>query len=279
MQRLIVTYSCPDSSGIVHAVTEVVMDSGGNIVELQQFSSPDSGRFFMRLECDVDDSCDFRHRISTVATRFQARCDITEAERPMRTLIMASKIPGPLSDLLFHMRSGEVNIDVPLVMANHPDLAKIADFYEVPFEHHHVDKETKPAFEQRMRQVIDHYDIDLVVLARYMQIVSADLCDDLPGRIINIHHSFLPGFKGANPYRQAHERGVKLIGATAHYVTADLDEGPIIEQNVHRISHVTSVQEMRRIGQRLESTTLTEAVKLHAEKRVFLDGVRTVILN
>lgn len=280
MHRLILTFSCADTPGIVNAVTGVIVEAGGNILELQQFTSLDTGNFFMRVELETSVEVDgFRQLMHPVATRLHASWDLVPSQRHARALVLVSKAGGPLNDLLFHKRSGDLPIDIPLVMSNHETLRAMAQFYEVGFVAHQVNPETKPAFEAEIRRMIDIHEIDVVVLARYMQILSPELCADFPGRIINIHHSFLPGFKGANPYRQAHERGVKLIGATAHFVTEDLDEGPIIEQNVQRVDHSRTVAELTSIGQGLESETLTSAVRLFAERRIFLDGVRTVIFN
>ncbi len=280
MHRLILTFSCTDVPGIVNAVTGVIVAAGGNITELQQFTSLDTGRFFMRIELDVSaDRKTFSSLLSQVVSRFDAIWDLVESDRRTRALVLVSKAGGPLNDLLFHKRSGDLPIDIPLVMSNHETLRPMARFYEVGFVSHPVTPETKARFETEVRRMVELHDIDVVVLARYMQILTPQFCADFPGRIINIHHSFLPGFKGANPYRQAHERGVKLIGATAHFVTKDLDEGPIIEQNVQRVDHSRSVTELTSIGQGLESDTLTSAVRLFAERRIFLDGVRTVIFN
>jgi formyltetrahydrofolate deformylase len=200
--------------------------------------------------------------------------------RPLRTLVLVSKAAHCLNDLLFRQRAGQLPVELPLVLSNHHDLASLAEFYGVPFESHLIEsKGQKLAFEDRILDAVEQFDIELVVLARYMQILSPELCDRLAGRIINIHHSFLPGFKGANPYRQAHARGVKLIGATAHFVTGDLDEGPIIEQNVVRVDHSRTPAELVSIGQDEESRTLTQAVKWFAENRVLRDGARTIIFK
>lgn len=280
MNHWILTFACDDAPGIVYALSEAVVAARGNIVESNQFSSLDTGRFFMRLQVDSDiDEAGLRACVAPVAERFAATWGIDEVGRPVRTLVLASKAGHCLHDLLFKQRNSRLNIEVPLILANHPDLEDMATFYGISFEHHAVLPETKPAFEQRIRQVCEEYDVELVVLARYMQILSPELCAFLAGRAINIHHSFLPGFKGANPYRQAHERGVKLIGATAHFVTANLDEGPIIEQNVTRVDHSRSVRQLVSIGQDQESVTLSEAVRLFVQRRVFVDGVRTVIFR
>lgn len=280
MQHWVLTLVCPDRPGIVHAVSGACVAAGGNITESQQFSSEDSGRFFIRLQVDaVDDRVLLENAFAHVLREFNAELTIDTVTRPIRTLILASKAGHCLNDLLYRQRAGQLPIDVVGVLANHPDLGDLARFYGVPFEDHVVLSDTKAAFEDRVRQLVVDHDIELVVLARYMQVLSPELCDFLAGRAINIHHSFLPGFKGANPYRQAHTRGVKLIGATAHFVTSDLDEGPIIEQNVVRVDHTKSVAQLVRIGQDEESRTLTEAVGLFAERRVLLDGSRTVIFR
>lgn len=264
----------------MHAVTGAIVSCGGNITELQQFSSIDTGRFFMRVEVDLpSEVVRFNAAMRDVGQRFAADWKIFEAHRPARVLLLVSKAGGPLNDLLFHQRAGDLPVEIPLILSNHETLRPLADFYGIPFGSQVVLPENKHLMEDRIRHCVADFDIDLVVLARYMQILSPQLCADLAGRAINIHHSFLPGFKGANPYRQAHTRGVKLIGATAHFVTSDLDEGPIIEQNVHRVDHSHTVAELTSIGQGLESETLTSAVSLFAAHRIFLDGVRTVIFK
>ena len=280
MHQWILTFTCTDRPGIVNAVSGGIVQAGGNIIELQQFSSTDTGRFFMRVQvaCEMGRT-DFGTIMAGVAVPYRAVWELEHLEHPVRTLILASKSGHCVNDLLYHQRSGLLPIEVPLILANHDDLRPLADFYGVGLESHVVLPETKPAFEDRIRQVVSEHDIELVVLARSMQILSPGLCTELAGRAINIHHSFLPGFKGANPYRQAHARGVKLIGATAHFVTSDLDEGPIIEQNVTRVEHSKSVRHLVQIGQGLESATLTEAVRLFAERRIFQDEGRTVIFR
>ncbi|GAB3699817.1 formyltetrahydrofolate deformylase [Mariniluteicoccus flavus] len=276
----VVTLSCDDRPGIVHAVSGAIVAAGGNITESQQFSSADTGRFFMRIQVEAEAGwADLRSALTPVVDDLGAEWHLDVVGRRIRTLVLGSKSSHCLNDLLGRQRSGWLPVDVPLVMANHPDLHGLADFYGVPFESHAVLPETKSQFEDRVREVVEEHDIELVVLARYMQILSPELCEFLAGRAINIHHSFLPGFKGANPYRQAHARGVKLIGATAHFVTSDLDEGPIIEQNVVRVDHTKAPTELMAIGQDEESRTLTAAVKLFAEHRVLLDGHRTIIFR
>ncbi len=280
-RQFVVTLVCNDQPGIVHAVSGAVVEASGNIIESQQFSSDDTGRFFMRLQVETPATLDnFHQALAPVVARYDMEHSITEWGRPLRTLVLVSTAGHCLSDLLARQRDGHLNIDIPLVMGNHPNLAKTAGFYGVDFESLPVTSaEEKAAFEKRLLEMVDHHDIELVVLARYMQILSPHVCEALTGRAINIHHSFLPGFKGAKPYQQAHQRGVKLIGATAHFVTEDLDEGPIIEQNVVRVDHSQSVDELVRIGQDEESRTLTQAVSWMAEHRILLDGIRTIIFK
>ncbi len=279
MDQLVVTLDCPDRPGIVHAITGAIVAVGGNITELQQFSSPDTGHFFTRVAVDAEDRDALERAVLEATAGFDAHLRVDDANRPVRTLLLASKAGHAMNDLLFRRQGGELPIDVVRIMANHEVLSPMAAFYGVDFEAHAVTPETKPDFEARVRQVVEEENIELVVLARYMQILSPELCDFLAWRAINIHHSFLPGFKGANPYRQAHTRGVKLIGATAHFVTSDLDEGPIIEQNVVRVDHTMNVAKLMRKGQAQESQTLAEAVRLFAEHRVLADGDRTVIFR
>ena len=276
----VLTLECPDRPGIVHAVTGAVAAAQGNVTELQQFSSVDTGRFFMQVQVQSGfERSSFEDSLRPLAAYLQATWHLDEVGRRRRTLILASKAAHCLNDLLFRQRSGLLPIEVAGVMANHPDLRPLATFYGVDFSEHVVLPETKAAFEAEVLRRVEEEGIELVVLARYMQILSPGLCEALAGKAINIHHSFLPGFKGANPYRQAHERGVKLIGATAHFVTSDLDEGPIIEQNVTRVDHSLEVSQLVARGQEQETRTLAEAVRLYAEHRVFLDGHRTVIFG
>lgn len=261
-------------------MTGAIATAQGNITELQQFSSTDSDMFFMRVQVQSGfERSAFEESLRPLAAYLNARWHLDEVGRPRRTLVLASTAAHCLNDLLFRQRAGQLPITVARIMANHPDLGSLAAFYGIPFSEHVVVPDTKAAFEREVLRVVEEADIELVVLARYMQILSPDLCEQLAGRAINIHHSFLPGFKGANPYRQAHARGVKLIGATAHFVTADLDEGPILEQNVTRVDHTKTPAELAAIGRDQESVTLAAAVKLFAEHRVFLDGQRTVIFD
>ena len=278
--ELVVTWTSPDRPGLVHAVTGACAQVGGNLTECQQFTSTDTGNFFIRLQVESASSrADLESAVSELARKCNATVHVDELGRPVRTLILASKASHCLSHLLFNRDAGRLPIDVVQVMANHPHLADLTAFHKVPFRWQKVDRESKTSFEQEVLRTVGDLDVELVVLARYMQILSPELCEQLSGRCINIHHSFLPGFKGANPYRQAHSRGVKLIGATAHFVTVDLDDGPIIEQRVQRVNHSQTVAQLTAVGQDTESATLNEAVRLFAEHRTFLDGMRTVILQ
>jgi formyltetrahydrofolate deformylase len=277
----VLTLSCPDRPGIVHAVSQVLVESAGNIVESSQFGDPATGQFLMRVHADVTaERTALEAAFTPVAERYGMTWALDVVGRPMRTLVMVSTAGHCLNDLLFRQRSGLLPVDVPVIVSNHTTLAPLAEFYGIPF--HHVPLAGaggKEAAEARLLQLVEDLDVELVVLARYMQILSDALCRRLAGRAINIHHSFLPSFRGARPYAQAHDRGVKLIGATAHYVTAQLDEGPIIEQDVERVDHSMSVPELVAIGQDVEAKVLARAVRWHAEHRVLLDGHRTVVFR
>ena len=276
----VLTLSCPDRPGIVHAVSGALAGLGGNITESQQFGDPGTGRFLMRVQVDVAISHgDLGEAFAPVAAAFDMTWHLDVRGRPVRTLVMASRAGHCLNDLLFRMRSGLLPIDVPAVVSNHTDLEPLARSYDVPFHHVPVTTTDRADGESRLLELVEALDVELVVLARYMQVLSDDLCRRLPGRIINIHHSFLPSFKGARPYAQAHDRGVKLMGATAHYVTADLDEGPIIEQGVERVDHAMTVPQLVASGQDVETQVLARAVRWHAEHRVLLDGHRTVVFR
>jgi formyltetrahydrofolate deformylase len=276
----VLSLSCPDRPGIVHAVAGLLAEHGGNITESQQYGDQDTGLFFMRVQVTATASREeLVAALDALAPRFAMTWDLDVAGRPMRTLILVSTAAHCLNDLLFRQRSEGLPVDIVGVVGNHTDLAGLAEFYGVPFHHIPVTKETKPAAEARLLELVRGQQVELVVLARYMQILSEDVCRAGFGQIINIHHSFLPSFKGARPYAQAHDRGVKLIGATAHYVTADLDEGPIIEQDVERVDHTKSAEEMVRIGQDVERRALARAVRWHAEHRVLLNGRRTIVFR
>ncbi|MBL3685731.1 formyltetrahydrofolate deformylase [Leucobacter zeae] len=279
----VLTLSCIDGPGIVHAISGAVVEAGGNIEESQQFASADTGRFFMRLQVSPiarpeTFEARFAGALAAVTERYRMTWRLDVVGRPVRTLLLASTATHCVNDLLYRRRNGQLPVEVPLILSNHETVRDIAEFYGVPFEHRPIaGADDKAAFEARVIAAVDELDIELVVLARYMQILSPGLCEALEGRAINIHHSFLPGFKGANPYKQAHERGVKLIGATAHFVTTDLDEGPIIEQDVMRVDHGSSVRELTQLGQDVEARVLRQAVRSFAENRVLADGARTII--
>lgn len=281
----VLTLSCVDGPGIVHAVSGAIVAAGGNIEESQQFASHDTDRFFMRLQVSAVAQPDtfearFESSLAPVTKRYNMVWRLDTVGRHMRTLILASTATHCVNDLLYRQRNGQLPIEVPLILSNHETVHDIADFYGIPFEHRAITSaEDKAAFEARVLDIVESEQIELVVLARYMQILSPELCAALKGRAINIHHSFLPGFKGANPYRQAHARGVKLIGATAHFVTTDLDEGPIIEQDVVRVDHSYTPTELMQLGQDEEARTLRRAVAWFAENRVLLDGDRTIIFR
>ena len=276
----VLTLSCPDRPGIVHAVTGVLAALGGNITESQQFGDPDSQLFFMRVEVTTTSSYDdITAELAPVVEEFRMTWRLDAAGRAVRTLIMVSKAAHCLNDLLFRQRSEGLPIEIAAVVGNHPDLEQLATFYGVPFHLVPVTPGTKPQAEAELLALIRELDIELVVLARYMQVLSDELCRELHGQVINIHHSFLPSFKGAKPYHQAHQRGVKLIGATSHYVTGDLDEGPIIEQDVERVDHTRSAGELVALGQDVERRVLARAVRWHAEHRVLLNGHRTVVFR
>ena len=280
-EHWVLTFVCPDRPGIVHAISGAVVDAGGNITESQQFTSEDTGRFFMRLQIEAAISkADFEKQIEKIVGDYGLEYVLDYVGRPMRTLVLVSKAAHCLNDILFRERSGQLPIELSKVYANHSDLKELATFYGLEFESLPIESSSdKAKFEEKLREFINQEKIELIVLARFMQVLSPEFCKEFAGRIINIHHSFLPGFKGANPYAQAHARGVKLIGATAHFVTEDLDEGPIVEQNVTRVDHAASKQALVQIGQDAESKTLTQAIKWFAEHRVLLDGQRTIIFR
>jgi formyltetrahydrofolate deformylase len=279
----VLVLDCPDRPGIVHAVSGFLVTHGGNIVESQQFGDPLNGRFFMRIDFAMADTdataeslrCDF----AEVAARFDMVFEIWGARVPYRTLVMVSKQLHCLNDLLFRHANGSLQVDIPVVVSNHPDAESLVRSYGIEFRHIPVTPETKADAEAALLALHEELGIHLVVLARYMQVLSDDVCRRLSGQAINIHHSFLPSFKGARPYHQAFDRGVKLIGATAHYVTADLDEGPIIEQDVIRVDHNHSQEQLASAGRDVEAQVLSRAVRWHSESRVLLDGNRTVVFR
>ena len=277
----ILTLSCPDRTGIVHAVSGFLLERGGNIEEAAQYNDPATGLFFMRVQfaCDPVNEADLRTQLVSFAAPFQMTLKLHSTTQPMRTVILVSKEGHCLNDLLFRWKSGLLPIDIRAIVSNHREFYQLAASYNVPFHHIAVTAANKGEAEAKQYEIIQSESAELVILARYMQILSDDLCRKLSGRAINIHHSFLPSFKGAKPYHQAHDRGVKLIGATAHYVTADLDEGPIIEQDVARVDHSKTVDDLTTQGRDTESQVLARAVKWHSEHRVLLNGHKTVIFK
>ncbi len=276
----VLSLSCPDRAGIVHAVTGALAEHGGNITESQQFGDPDTGLFFMRVQVASAASREaLESAITVLASRYSMTWSLNVAGHRMRTIVMVSKSAHCANDLLFRERAGTLPVDIVAIVGNHPTLQNLASFYEKRFVHIPVTAETKPQSEAELLTMVEDLDVELVVLARYMQILSPELSAALRGKAINIHHSFLPSFKGARPYFQAHDRGVKLIGATAHYVTADLDEGPIIEQDVERVDHTDTPDSLTAIGADVERRALAKAVRWHAEHRVLLDGHRTIVFK
>ena len=277
----VLTLSCPDRKGIVHAVSGFLLANGGNIEEAAQYSDRDTGLFFMRVQfaCDQLTHEALTAKLKTFVEPFQMNWQLHATTQPMRTVIMVSREGHCLNDLLFRCKSGLLPLDVRAIISNHREFYQLAASYDVAFHHLPITAATKAQVESRQLEIIESESAELVILARYMQILSNDMCGKLAGRAINIHHSFLPSFKGARPYYQAHERGVKLIGATAHYVTGDLDEGPIIEQDVARADHSKTVDDLTAMGRDTESQVLARAVKWHSEHRVLLNGHKTVIFK
>jgi formyltetrahydrofolate deformylase len=278
----VLVLSCPDRPGIVHAVSGFLVRHGGNILESQQFGDRLSGRFFMRIDFTVSVAVDapgLREDFAEVAGAFAMEFELWDATAPYRTLVMVSRHLHCLNDLLFRASTGALQIEIPAVVSNHPDAEALVRSHGIDFHHVPVTAATKAHAEARLMELVDGLDVHLVVLARYMQVLSDDLCRRLTGRAINIHHSFLPSFKGAKPYHQAFDRGVKLVGATAHYVTGDLDEGPIIEQDVVRVDHTYDQDQLVAAGRDVEAQVLSRAVRWHSQSRVLLNGERTVVFR
>ncbi|MDT0343176.1 formyltetrahydrofolate deformylase [Streptomyces litchfieldiae] len=281
-EQYVLTLSCPDKPGIVHAVSSYLFMTGCNIEDSQQFGDRDTGLFFMRVHFTAVEPVTLeklRASFAAVGDTFQMDWQLHRGDEKMRVLLMVSKFGHCLNDLLFRTRIGALPVEIAAVVSNHTDFAELSASYGIPFHHIPVTADTKAEAEARLLRIVEDEDVELVVLARYMQVISDDLCKRLPGRIINIHHSFLPSFKGARPYHQAHARGVKLIGATAHYVTAELDEGPIIEQEVERVGHELTPRQLVAVGRDVECQALARAVKWHSERRVLLNGRRTVVFD
>lgn len=279
--QFILTLSGPDQRGLVHAVSGLLLERGANIEEAAQFNDTGTGLFFMRVAftCPTCNVQALRAALDDFANGRQMHIHIHAMHQPMPTVIMVSREGHCLNDLLFRWKSGLLAIDVRAIISNHRDFYQLAASYNVPFHHIPVTADNKAQAEARQLEIIRSEGAELVVLARYMQVLSDAMCQQLAGRAINIHHSFLPSFKGARPYYQAHERGVKLIGATAHYVTPDLDEGPIIEQDVARVDHSKTVEDLAAIGRDTESQVLARAVQWHSEHRVLPNGQRTVVFR
>ncbi|CAB3768063.1 formyltetrahydrofolate deformylase [Burkholderia puraquae] len=287
----ILKLSCPDRHGIVHAVSGFLFERSNNILDSAQFGDSRTSEFFMRVHFEQDgggaDAATaldtLRKEFAPLAEQFSMRWELHDAAVKPRVVIMVSKIGHCLNDLLFRYRTGQLPIEIPAIVSNHKEFYQLAASYNIPFHHFPLvggsSDTAKAAQEARVLEVIDEHQADLVVLARYMQILSPNLCKQLAGRAINIHHSFLPSFKGAKPYYQAFDRGVKLIGATAHYVTTDLDEGPIIEQEVERVDHSMTPDQLTAIGRDVECVTLARAVKWHVEHRIVLNGTKTVVFR
>ncbi|MGW5091944.1 formyltetrahydrofolate deformylase [Streptomyces coelicoflavus] len=278
--QYVLTLSCPDRQGIVHAVSSYLFMTGCNIEDSQQFSDHDTERFFMRVAFSAEPPASvdkLRASFGAVGDSFRMDWQIHRAKERMRIVLMVSKFGHCLNDLLFRSSTGALPVEIAAVVSNHPDLGALVATHGIPFHHIPVTKDTKALAEQQVLDLVKAEEVELVVLARYMQILSDNFCKRLSDRIINIHHSFLPSFKGAKPYHQAHARGVKLIGATAHYVTGDLDEGPIIEQEVRRVSHAVTPEQLVAIGRDVEAQALARAVEWHSARRVLPNGHRTVV--
>jgi len=276
--ELVLTLSCPDRPGIVHAVSGLLASHDANILDSQQYGSPSTSTFFLRVHVMSPVAPDvLSDGLSALAGTIGSQWELHPTTHRPNVLVLVSREGHCLNDLLYRWRTGSLPCEIAAIASNHNDLGALAAPYDVPFHHLPVTAETRPAQEQQILELVDALDVELVVLARYMQILSPEVCARLAGRIINIHHSFLPSFRGGKPYEQAHDHGVKLIGATAHYVTADLDEGPIVEQEVARVGHAHSPAALAAVGRDLECVALARAVRWHLEHRVFVDGQRTVV--
>lgn len=282
-QTFILTISCPDRIGIVAAVTGFLSEQKLFIDESAHFGDPTTGNFFSRIRFHTrapDWSEEkFHSGFKSICKNFSMQCAVHNASKPARAVIMVSKHDHCLNDLLYRFRNGSLQMEIPAIVSNHEDLKPLAEWHNIPYHYIPVSADTKPSAEESLRQIFEASNADLLILARYMQVLSDDYCAAMPGQIINIHHSFLPGFKGSRPYHQAHDRGVKLIGATAHYVTPELDEGPIIEQTVERVDHTYGPQDLTAAGRDVEAITLARAVRYHTEHRIFLNGNRTVVFR
>ncbi len=281
MHHYILSLRCQDGPGIIHAVSGALLDSGANVLDQAQFTDEETGLFAMRtrFEAPGTNAWDYSGAVRSRAAGFAPEVEVRREDVHRRALIMVSKYDHCLVDLLYRHELGELPIDIPVIVSNHEDCRALVERHGIPFVLIPVTPESKTAAEKVLLDLVDEHRIDVIVLARYMQVLSDSLCTQMAGRIINIHHSFLPGFKGARPYHQAHARGVKLIGATAHFVTADLDEGPIIEQGVERVDHGNTPDELAEIGRDIERLVLARAVRLFAEDRIVLNGARTIVFG
>ncbi len=280
MTSYVLTVTCDSTRGVVAAISGFLAEKGCNIIDSSQFDDLDTGKFFMRISFISEEGATHRGLVEgfdPVAGRFGMDWEIYDASDRMKVLLMVSRFGHCLNDLLYRWKIGALPIDIVGVVSNHFDYQKVVVNHDIPFHHIKVTKENKPQAEAQLLELVEHTGTELIVLARYMQVLSDQLCAKMSGKIINIHHSFLPSFKGANPYKQAYQRGVKLIGATAHYVTADLDEGPIIEQDTVRITHAQSPDDYVSLGRDVESQVLARAIHAHIHRRVFLNGNRTIV--
>lgn len=280
--EFVLSISCPDRRGIVAEVTRFLFERNCNILDSQQFGDRGNGHFFLRIHCLSEGGiglAQLQQGFAPIRENFAMAAQFFDSTKKTRAVIMVSRFGHALVDLLYRCRIGSIPVEVPLIVSNHRDFEDVATAHNIPFVHLPMTGENKAAQEAWLAKLMEEHEIDLMVLARYMQILSADFCRPLAGRVINIHHSFLPSFKGANPYTQAHERGVKLIGATAHYVTGDLDEGPIIDQAVERVTHAQGPEDYVAVGRDIESRTLARAVKWHCEHRILLNGRKTVVFS
>tara|TARA_R110000751_G_scaffold69215_1_gene140723 strand:- start:1699 stop:2748 length:1050 start_codon:yes stop_codon:yes gene_type:complete len=282
-KTFILTITCPDTFGIVASVTSFLADEGAFVTKLEQFGDPESKRFFMRVKFEAGRAlrteAEFSEKFTPIGGRFSMDWKLHDYFRKPRVVLLVSKFGHCLHDMLHRVASNNLRIEIPAIISNHEDMRGIVEWNGIPYYHLPVNRDNKAEQETKLLDVINEHKTDLVGLARYMQVLSTDLCRELEGRCINIHHSFLPSFKGAKPYHQAHKRGVKLIGGTAHYVTADLDEGPIIHQAVERVDHTMTAEDMVEIGRDIESVVFSRAIQMHCEHRVFRNDSKTVIFR
>ena len=282
LETHILNLSCKDQVGIVAKISSILAESNCNIVESKQFTDQKNGNFFIRQSFLLNDDkilTNLKNNLEVLAHKLNADFFLSETERPMNTILLVSKFDHCLNDILFKVRNNSLNCEIKAVVSNHKTAEKIANFANIPFHYLPIDKSNKLDQEKQLKEIINNNDVQLIVLARYMQVLSEKFTNDYTGKIINIHHSFLPSFKGAKPYHQAFERGVKVIGATAHYVTKDLDEGPIIEQDTQEVNHEMMPNDLVLMGRDIEARVLYRAIKAHSERRVFLNDNRTIVFR